>query len=354
LQSYYEILNIDKSADLKEIKRAYARLLRQHPPETDPEGFQKIREAYDVLSDEVSRESYDKYSDYTHQPDTYTQSQPEDEVSLFYPTWREINESEITEDSELRDVLALSQLSFEQGNYDRCIVILNSALDKTNPSNSKNLLYYMELLKIYSVKDDLGQFTITLNDFFKNMKIDVSYGALDLIFSELKTMAYDMYIDKDFAYSRTLLAKMASIDCDSVDLQYRLRPIHRIDNCREHLEEIEEDVLLCQSIKDIIALWLDENMKRGEKAAKLEEVKAQIQNVDKLLLLKSLNRLKKHYNMFYHIDFDYFAKLHQSTRTLSLSLSRLSAKRIFILKVVFVVSAMALILVVIGAFIFPE
>ena len=43
----YQILGIAENADPKEIKRAYFRLVRQYSPETDPERFQEIREAYE-------------------------------------------------------------------------------------------------------------------------------------------------------------------------------------------------------------------------------------------------------------------------------------------------------------------
>lgn len=46
----YEILGISQDADPKEIKRAYFRLVRQYSPETDPERFQEIREAYEHLT----------------------------------------------------------------------------------------------------------------------------------------------------------------------------------------------------------------------------------------------------------------------------------------------------------------
>ena len=43
----WEILNLDKeSASEREVKRAYARLLRQHRPDKDPEGFKRVHEAY--------------------------------------------------------------------------------------------------------------------------------------------------------------------------------------------------------------------------------------------------------------------------------------------------------------------
>lgn len=49
MNTYYEILGLKPGASQVEIKRAYFRLVRQYSPETDPERFQKIREAYEQL-----------------------------------------------------------------------------------------------------------------------------------------------------------------------------------------------------------------------------------------------------------------------------------------------------------------
>ena len=44
----YALLDIDEDADERTIKRAYARLLKLHRPEDDPEGFQRINAAYQL------------------------------------------------------------------------------------------------------------------------------------------------------------------------------------------------------------------------------------------------------------------------------------------------------------------
>ncbi|MDO5701829.1 MAG: SEC-C metal-binding domain-containing protein [Lachnospiraceae bacterium] len=49
--SAYEVLGIPEGSDQKDIKRAYFRLIREHSPEKDPEGFSRIREAYESLKD---------------------------------------------------------------------------------------------------------------------------------------------------------------------------------------------------------------------------------------------------------------------------------------------------------------
>ena len=55
-KDYYQILGISAGADKKEIKKAYFKLVRQYPPEKEPERFQEIREAYEnLMSQEESQ-----------------------------------------------------------------------------------------------------------------------------------------------------------------------------------------------------------------------------------------------------------------------------------------------------------
>ncbi len=51
MQLYYQILGLEPGASEIEIKRAYFKLIRKYPPESDPERFQQIREAYEHLKD---------------------------------------------------------------------------------------------------------------------------------------------------------------------------------------------------------------------------------------------------------------------------------------------------------------
>jgi hypothetical protein len=55
----YAVLNVDRMADADEIRRAYFAAVREHSPERDPEGFRRVREAYDRLRDEVKRGQVD-------------------------------------------------------------------------------------------------------------------------------------------------------------------------------------------------------------------------------------------------------------------------------------------------------
>src|SRR4051794_16652889 len=66
-KSLYDTLGVSKTASQDEIKKAYRKLARQYHPDKNPgdasaeERFKEIQTAYDVLSDEDKRKSYDRF-----------------------------------------------------------------------------------------------------------------------------------------------------------------------------------------------------------------------------------------------------------------------------------------------------
>lgn len=65
-RDYYDVLGVDKTAERKDIKKAYRKLAMKYHPDVseDPESvekFKEISEAYAVLSDEEKRNTYDQY-----------------------------------------------------------------------------------------------------------------------------------------------------------------------------------------------------------------------------------------------------------------------------------------------------
>lgn len=65
-KDFYTILGVDKSADEKEIKKAYRRLAMKYHPDKNPDDpsaekkFKEATMAYEVLSDAQKRSAYDR------------------------------------------------------------------------------------------------------------------------------------------------------------------------------------------------------------------------------------------------------------------------------------------------------
>ena len=64
---YYEVLGVSKTADEREIKKAYKRLAMKYHPDRNPgdtqaeEKFKEVKEAYEILTDDQKRAAYDQY-----------------------------------------------------------------------------------------------------------------------------------------------------------------------------------------------------------------------------------------------------------------------------------------------------
>ena len=61
---YYAVLGVSSDASPEVIKKAYYACVRKHPPEKDPSGNQRIRDAWEVLKDPSQRKEYDAQSLY--------------------------------------------------------------------------------------------------------------------------------------------------------------------------------------------------------------------------------------------------------------------------------------------------
>ncbi len=66
-RDYYEILTVEKSASIDEVKKAYRKLALQYHPDRNPDDasaedkFKEATEAYEVLSDQTKRARYDQF-----------------------------------------------------------------------------------------------------------------------------------------------------------------------------------------------------------------------------------------------------------------------------------------------------
>ena len=57
----YQVMGLGSTATEQEIRRAYFELVREHPPERDPDQFKRIRTAYEILRDPARRAQWDLF-----------------------------------------------------------------------------------------------------------------------------------------------------------------------------------------------------------------------------------------------------------------------------------------------------
>jgi curved DNA-binding protein CbpA len=112
----YEVLGVERTAEAREIKRAYFTKVREFPPETHPEEFQRLRAAYELLSDAEARRRYDEAQadQGGFQTDPETSARLEQAVALHNegngPQARELLEQVLNEQPDLhvaRDMMGM-------------------------------------------------------------------------------------------------------------------------------------------------------------------------------------------------------------------------------------------------------
>ena len=83
-ESPYKVMELPPTASEEEIRRAYFKLVRAHPPEQEPEQFKRIREAYDVLRDPVRRAKWDLFVALQPPPPLPIRRRPKPDLALHH------------------------------------------------------------------------------------------------------------------------------------------------------------------------------------------------------------------------------------------------------------------------------
>jgi curved DNA-binding protein CbpA len=90
----YTVLGLTRLATMLDIKKAYFKLVRDHPPERDAEGFRRVRSAYEALRTPTARADTDRQLIQSPPPFTAPRRLPQPDLT-FHPEdqWLEARRS---------------------------------------------------------------------------------------------------------------------------------------------------------------------------------------------------------------------------------------------------------------------
>lgn len=80
--NFWQILGIEPTGDKSAIKRAYAKLLKVHHPEDDPQGYQKLREAFDRAMKAAIEEEQKKGKEHHYEYKDEIEDEIKDEIEI--------------------------------------------------------------------------------------------------------------------------------------------------------------------------------------------------------------------------------------------------------------------------------
>jgi curved DNA-binding protein CbpA len=101
----YAVLGLSRNADQAEVRGAYFALVRQHPPEQDPDMFKRIRAAYDKLRTAQRRAETDLFMLQPPPPWQAPKRQPKadtsltrEEILIAVRVWSDLEREDFDED----------------------------------------------------------------------------------------------------------------------------------------------------------------------------------------------------------------------------------------------------------------
>lgn len=151
MKNLYDILGIKKDASKEEIKKAHRNGVKKNHPDKggDPETFREIQLAYDVLSDDTRRNTYDTTGETDKPRDTFTEM-----FASFIDALIGQVEVSRTDNIDLIDIgtnmleQELVELTRKQQAVNKALALLEKALGRMDSKKGNNLMKDITQAKI--------------------------------------------------------------------------------------------------------------------------------------------------------------------------------------------------------------
>jgi DnaJ-class molecular chaperone len=165
----YDILGLSKDATFEEIKAKYKSLAQQHHPDKggNPETFKEIKNAYEILSDPISRKKYDTTGYFENRVSARDEA-VERLSNLFFNIFPNIN-------PDIDDLILIMKnesrrerqnINHNINNCNNCIANINKIINKIKKKNNEN----ENILKIFA-ENQLKSYEYELQNFIHQIEV---------------------------------------------------------------------------------------------------------------------------------------------------------------------------------------
>ncbi len=210
MEDYYSTLGIYSDSTKEEVKKAYYKLIRKYTPEKNPDEFEKIRQAYEVLMDDESRKNYDMENKYG------------DEIKEY------LEEAE----------QALDKKNFKLAiKYYKKILIIYPTLDIVRNRLALALAYDDQIL------ESLQQF----NQLIEKNPTNALYlnNIANVYFKSKNFKLAEEYFIKAYKVEPTNIRYIYDIENLYVEIDEKEKAINFIQNCISKNKDDDELIILC-------------------------------------------------------------------------------------------------------------
>ena len=193
----YDILGLSKNATFEEIKTKYKSLAQQHHPDKggDPDLFKKIKHAYEILSDAISRKKYDTTGQYEHGPSIRTEAL--DQLSrLFFNIVPNMN-------ADIDDLVLImkNESRRERDVVNNNINICNSYIEKLN-----------KIINKIKKKNDSGDNILKM---FAESQLKMRQNELQNFMRQIQVLDITIEILEDYQYGEVAILIEAFLNAQS-------------------------------------------------------------------------------------------------------------------------------------------
>ena len=306
MKKLFEILEITESSDKKVIKSGYINMVKKYPPETNPEEFKKIRNAYEEIITNLDKVS-DGISAKVRESDTPNQEilVSEESINVNHIDFRDIKSTETekstisnkdtnTKNEELERTNKQTQKeSNNQQLYNQEDIEVKNNKISDKDKYMEHIKYIRQYIK-YGARENVGRIEFRLKN-LENQFINTRYSRE--ISYELYNICVVIYKNKDYKLCDLLIDygyRMYKLD-RYVELKNKIYKSIRTKALNKQIIQINKDDRIDENLSNLI-IAID----NGIRGRVLTDLSNYVYKIKYKKLMKDINIVRYEYEYIYN------------------------------------------------------